>query len=218
MSKTVKEMIIRDYQSQVRPLFHPLVPKANKLATIRAFTSKAGVSRPTFGSVTRVAQLVANEFAAQGETLDLAAMPVAAPPVRSLPKAPSRPAPSGIPADALSERIDRFLASRGIAPPPGRTEPAAVRTDPSLRSGSEGEIGETPADFLCEDDVRADVAQRRVLCRIVRKDWPDQPEDRPYALEPAADVAPRMIHPVIGWSIERLLMHLNAAKDELEGG
>jgi F-type H+-transporting ATPase subunit delta len=37
----------RDYQSQVRPLFHPLVPKANKLATIRAFTSKAGVSRPT---------------------------------------------------------------------------------------------------------------------------------------------------------------------------
>jgi F0F1-type ATP synthase delta subunit len=36
----------RDYQSQVRPLFHPLVPKANKLATIRAFTSKAGVSRP----------------------------------------------------------------------------------------------------------------------------------------------------------------------------
>ena len=37
----------RDYQSQVRPLFHPLVPKASKLATIRAFTSKAGVSRPT---------------------------------------------------------------------------------------------------------------------------------------------------------------------------
>lgn len=37
----------RDYQAQVRPLFHPLVPKASKLATIRAFTSKAGVSRPT---------------------------------------------------------------------------------------------------------------------------------------------------------------------------
>lgn len=37
----------REYQSQVRPLFHPLVPKTSKLATIRAFTSKAGVSRPT---------------------------------------------------------------------------------------------------------------------------------------------------------------------------
>jgi F-type H+-transporting ATPase subunit delta len=37
----------RDYQSQVRPLFHPLVPKANKLATIRTFSSKAGVSKAT---------------------------------------------------------------------------------------------------------------------------------------------------------------------------
>ena len=37
----------RDYQDQVRPLFHPLVPRASKLATIRAFTEKAGISRPT---------------------------------------------------------------------------------------------------------------------------------------------------------------------------
>ena len=37
----------RDYQDQVRPLFHPLVPKTSKLATIRAFTAKAGISRPT---------------------------------------------------------------------------------------------------------------------------------------------------------------------------
>ena len=37
----------RDYADAVRPLFHPLVPKASKLATIRAFTSKAGVSKPT---------------------------------------------------------------------------------------------------------------------------------------------------------------------------
>ena len=32
----------RDYQEQVRPLFHPLVPKASKLATIRAFTHEGG--------------------------------------------------------------------------------------------------------------------------------------------------------------------------------
>ena len=37
----------RDYQDHVRPLFHPLVPKASKLATIRAFTGKAGISKPT---------------------------------------------------------------------------------------------------------------------------------------------------------------------------
>ena len=37
----------KDYQDQVRPLFHPLVPKASKLATIRAFTTKAGISKPT---------------------------------------------------------------------------------------------------------------------------------------------------------------------------
>ena len=37
----------RDYQDQVRPLFHPLVPKASKLATIRAFTARAGITKPT---------------------------------------------------------------------------------------------------------------------------------------------------------------------------
>jgi F-type H+-transporting ATPase subunit delta len=37
----------RDYKDAVRPLFHPLVPKASKLATIRSFTTKAGVSKPT---------------------------------------------------------------------------------------------------------------------------------------------------------------------------
>jgi F-type H+-transporting ATPase subunit delta len=30
-----------------RPLFHPLVPKASKLATVRVFSEKAGLSKPT---------------------------------------------------------------------------------------------------------------------------------------------------------------------------
>jgi 2-amino-4-hydroxy-6-hydroxymethyldihydropteridine diphosphokinase len=38
---------------------------------------------------------------------------------------------------------------------------------------------------------------------------------RRFVLEPAAEVAPRMAHPVIGWPVERLLLHLNAAKDEV---
>jgi F-type H+-transporting ATPase subunit delta len=37
----------KDYQDQVRPLFHPLVPTTSKLATIRAFTERAGISKPT---------------------------------------------------------------------------------------------------------------------------------------------------------------------------
>ncbi len=37
----------REHRDQVQPLFHPLVPKAKKLATIRAITNGAGMSRPT---------------------------------------------------------------------------------------------------------------------------------------------------------------------------
>jgi hypothetical protein len=36
---------------------------------------------------------------------------------------------------------------------------------------------------------------------------------RRFVLEPAAEVAGPMIHPTIGWTIERLLAHLNTARD-----
>ena len=38
---------------------------------------------------------------------------------------------------------------------------------------------------------------------------------RRFVLEPAAEIAPRMLHPVIGWPVERLLLHLNAASDQV---
>jgi 2-amino-4-hydroxy-6-hydroxymethyldihydropteridine diphosphokinase len=38
---------------------------------------------------------------------------------------------------------------------------------------------------------------------------------RRFVLEPAVEVAAKMIHPTIGWPIERLLLHLEEAKDEL---
>jgi 2-amino-4-hydroxy-6-hydroxymethyldihydropteridine diphosphokinase len=38
---------------------------------------------------------------------------------------------------------------------------------------------------------------------------------RRFVLEPSAEIAPRMLHPVIGWPIERLLLHLNAASDQV---
>ena len=37
----------REYAAHVRPLFHPLVPKAKKLETIRRFSQSLGVSKPT---------------------------------------------------------------------------------------------------------------------------------------------------------------------------
>lgn len=36
---------------------------------------------------------------------------------------------------------------------------------------------------------------------------------RRFVLQPAAEIAPKMIHPVIGWTIERLLLHLDRASD-----
>jgi hypothetical protein len=36
---------------------------------------------------------------------------------------------------------------------------------------------------------------------------------RRFVLAPAAEVAARSLHPVIGWPIERLLLHLDAASD-----
>lgn len=38
---------------------------------------------------------------------------------------------------------------------------------------------------------------------------------RRFVLEPAAEIAPKMLHPVIGWPVERLLLHLHMASDLL---
>jgi 2-amino-4-hydroxy-6-hydroxymethyldihydropteridine diphosphokinase len=38
---------------------------------------------------------------------------------------------------------------------------------------------------------------------------------RRFVLEPAAEVAPKMLHPIIGWPVDRLLMHLNLASDQV---
>lgn len=38
---------------------------------------------------------------------------------------------------------------------------------------------------------------------------------RPFVLEPATEIAPRMLHPTIGWPIERLLAHLQLASERV---
>jgi len=69
-----------------------------------------------------------------------------------LPKAPPRPEPSGIPVQALEARIDSFLESRGYRAP---ADTGVVRPQPSAQS---------PAAFVCEDDVRAALkAGRKVV-------------------------------------------------------
>jgi acetaldehyde dehydrogenase (acetylating) len=72
-----------------------------------------------------------------------------------LPRVPAEPKPAGITADALSRRVDQFLASRGFreaaVPAAGMPDalPAAAGAGPPATRPAE-----TPVDFVCEEDVR----------------------------------------------------------------
>ena len=72
---------------------------------------------------------------------------------RALPQAPARPAPEGIPADALAARVDQFLASRGylVRPEPEKARPATEAAKEAI------------ADFICEEDVREAIRGGRKL-------------------------------------------------------
>jgi acetaldehyde dehydrogenase (acetylating) len=63
--------------------------------------------------------------------------------IPSLPKVAAKPAAETIAADGLSNRIDRFLATRGLAVPGGAPAPVAASPAPSQ-----------PVKFVCEEDVR----------------------------------------------------------------
>jgi acetaldehyde dehydrogenase (acetylating) len=71
-----------------------------------------------------------------------------------LPSAPPNvPAPTGISAEALSRRIDDFLGSRGF-----KSEPKGLT---GVRPGSDP--GQTPMEFVCEEDVRRAIQAGRKL-------------------------------------------------------
>ena len=72
---------------------------------------------------------------------------------RALPQAPARPAPEGIPAEALAARVDQFLASRGylVRPEPEKARPATEAAKEAI------------ADFICEEDVREAIRGGRKL-------------------------------------------------------
>jgi len=66
-------------------------------------------------------------------------------PTTSLPKTQAPPASKAISAQTLATRIDSFLASRGYKAPEEEPAPAAEKPPRA----------DKPAEFICEDDVRA---------------------------------------------------------------
>ncbi len=70
----------------------------------------------------------------------------------ALPKAPAKPQPESISADALTSRIDKFLATRGLAAP---SAPPAPPPLPALPAQAEA--------FVCEDDVRLAIKEGRTI-------------------------------------------------------
>jgi acetaldehyde dehydrogenase (acetylating) len=94
-----------------------------------------------------------------GDTSRPAALP-------RLPKGPEAPVQRGISAEALTARIDTFLASRGYRPASGTPSAGggaeAAPTNAPTSGRAPGSL-EAPVDFVCEDDVRAAISAGRKL-------------------------------------------------------
>jgi hypothetical protein len=82
----------------------------------------------------------------------------AVPAPAQLPRVPVVPAPATISAQTLATRIDSFLSSRGYRPPDG--DPAVPRQSTSTEKPDRAD---NPAEFICEDDVRAALRAGRKL-------------------------------------------------------
>jgi acetaldehyde dehydrogenase (acetylating) len=80
------------------------------------------------------------------------AVPVSAAADVRLPRVTPKPTPAGIPADALTRRVDDFLKSRGYAAAvSGAGGSSAAFPEPSAATPAPDEA---PTAFVCEDDVR----------------------------------------------------------------
>jgi acetaldehyde dehydrogenase (acetylating) len=78
----------------------------------------------------------------------------------SLPQAPAKPSPKAITAEALTAKVDQFLASRGYRP--ADAEPAP-QTAARVPAASPAPTAPAPAAFVCEDDVRAALKDGRQI-------------------------------------------------------
>ncbi len=92
------------------------------------------------------------------EGVKVAEMPrgpeVQAPASPPLPRLPGKPLPDSISSHSLTSRIDKFLASRGLAPGASQAPEA-----PAPRAPAPSE----PEKFVCEDDVRLAIREGRKL-------------------------------------------------------
>ncbi|MCI0333972.1 MAG: 2-amino-4-hydroxy-6-hydroxymethyldihydropteridine diphosphokinase [Planctomycetes bacterium] len=129
--------------------------------------------------------------------------------------------------DVRVARASEFYTSRPLGGPPGQGDflnaAAAIETKtPPLRlldelQDIESRQGRKPAkrwaprtldiDLLLYDD---EVMETPMLTLPHPR-----MTFRRFVLQPAAEVAPRMLHPVIGWPVERFLLHLDAASDQV---
>jgi acetaldehyde dehydrogenase (acetylating) len=75
-----------------------------------------------------------------------------------LPSSPSRATPAGIPAAALTSRIDQFLASRGLRKPEAAVAPPAPAT-----ASAHAAQAAAPVAFVCEDDVRSAIKHGQTI-------------------------------------------------------
>jgi acetaldehyde dehydrogenase (acetylating) len=92
---------------------------------------------------------------------------------KELPTAPPAPAPAGISAATLASKIDAFLSSRGYKPPESAGQAdlkvrlydrdGDARSADARSGGPSGPPSETPAEFICEDDVRTAIRLGRQL-------------------------------------------------------
>ncbi|MDA1092744.1 MAG: aldehyde dehydrogenase family protein [Acidobacteria bacterium] len=84
-----------------------------------------------------------------------------------LPEAPARPARSGMDPALLTRRIDAFLATRGISAAPGASPVPTPAPDQAPRRSDEPHAAvvtstpDAPVDFVCEDDVRQALREKR---------------------------------------------------------
>jgi len=78
-----------------------------------------------------------------------------------LPRAPQKPQPDSISAEALTSRIDKFLATRGLAPSLSAPTPLAPQAPYAPVAPST--VPAEPEKFVCEDDVRLALREGRKL-------------------------------------------------------
>ena len=100
---------------------------------------------------------------AQGQVSQTPAVPPATGLAPGLPRAPSKPSPEPVSAEALSSRIDQFLASRGVSKPGGSSPLSGSSAAVSTNAPASASPPAAAVTFVCEDDVRTARRESRTI-------------------------------------------------------